>query len=153
MRRKEKKITDKKEIEQIFKDAQVCRLGLFDGKYPYIVPMNFGYRDNILYFHSALVGRKIDILKKNPDICFEIDIPGKTIISEKACNWSMAFSSIIGEGKVVFINDKGEQAEALNIIMEHYSRKGEWDFNRKMMDKTLAFKVNIDNISVKRSGN
>ena len=65
MRRKEKEIKDKKEIEQIFKEAHVCRLGMVDGKIPYIVPMNFGYRDNILYFHSALSGRKIDILKNN----------------------------------------------------------------------------------------
>ena len=64
MRRKEKEIKDKKEIEQIFKYSHVCRLGIFDGKMPYIVPMNFGYRDNILYFHSALEGRKVDIQKK-----------------------------------------------------------------------------------------
>jgi len=152
MRRKEKKIIEKKEIDQIFIEANVCRLGLVDGKIPYIVPMNFGYRDNILYFHSALVGRKVNILKKNPDVCFEIDIPGKTINSEKACNWSMAFVSIIGEGKVLFINDTADKINALNIIMEHYSDKNEWDFNKKMMEKTLVFKVGIDKISVKKSG-
>ncbi len=152
MRRKEKEITDKKEIEQIFKEALVCRLGMFDGKMPYVVPLNFGYRDNILYFHSALVGRKVDILKKNPNVCFEIDISGKTIISEKACNWSMSFQSIIGEGKVRFLDDETDKINALNIIMAHYSDEGEWDFNKKMMEKTFVFKVEIDKISVKRSG-
>ena len=151
MRRKEKEITNGNEIEQIFKEALVCRLGMFDGKIPYIVPMNFGYRDNTLYFHSALVGRKIDILKKNPDVCFEIDIPGKTITSDKACNWSMVFLSIIGEGSVLFIDNESEKIKALNIIMSHYSDKDNWDFNKKMMGKTLVFKVEIENISVKRS--
>ncbi len=152
MRRKEKEITDKKEIEQIFKDAQVCRLGLFDGKSPYIVPLNFGYKEDTLYIHSSLVGRKIDILKNNPNVCFEIDIPGKTINSEKACNWSMAFVSIIGEGKAQFLDEEADKINALNIIMEHYSDSGEWDFNKKMMEKTLVFKVEIENISAKRSG-
>lgn len=152
MRRKEKEITDKKEIEQIFKKALVCRLGLVDGKKPYIVPLNFGYEKDILYFHSALVGRKIDVLKRNSNICFEIDIPGKTISSDKACNWSMVFLSIIGEGRVLFIDNESEKIKALNIIMSHYSDKDEWDFNKKMMEKTLVFKVEIDNVSAKRSG-
>jgi uncharacterized protein len=152
MRREEKEITNKKEIEQIFKEALVCRLGLFDGKSPYLVPVNFGYKEDTLYFHSALVGRKIDIIKKNPDVCFEIDIPGKTISSEKACNWGMSFVSIIGEGKVEFLDDETEKIDALNIIMEHYSDSREWVFNNKMMGKTLVFKVEIDNISAKKSG-
>ncbi len=149
MRRKEKEI---KEIEQIFKEAHTCRLGLFDGKIPYIVPMNFGYRDDILYFHSALSGRKIDILNRNPDVCFEIDIPGEPVTSENACNWSMPFKSIIGEGRVSFIDDKKEKADALNIIMGHYSGKTNWEFNQKMMNKTLVFKVKVESISSKRSG-
>jgi len=98
-----------------------------------------------------LVGRKVDILKKNPNVCFEIDISVKTIISEKACNWSMSFQSIIGEGKVRFLDDETDKINALNIIMAHYSGEGEWDFNKKMMGKTLVFKVEIENISVKRS--
>ena len=152
MRRKEKEITDRNNIEQTFKEAQVCRLGLFDGKIPYIVPMNFGYRDDILYFHSAVSGRKIDILEKNPVVCFEIDILGEPVTSEKACNWSMTFKSIIGEGRVSFIDDENEKTDALNIIMGHYSEKTNWEFNRKMMDKTLIFKVKVVSISSKRSG-
>lgn len=151
MRRKEKEITDKKEIEQIFETAQVCRIAMIDGRKPYIVPMNFGYKDNILYFHTALYGRKIDILNNNPDVCFEIDIPGEVIKSKEACSWSMAFQSIIGEGSVFFVENVTEKSEALNIIMSHYSDKDEWDFNKKMMEKTLVFKVKINNISVKKS--
>jgi len=152
MRRKEKELTDQYEIDQIFIEAHVCRLGMLDGVKPYIVPLNFGYKDNTIYFHSALVGRKIDILTKNPEVCFEIDIPGKAISSEKACNWSMAFISIIGEGRVIFIKNESEKIEALNIIMSHYSDKDEWNFNKKMVGKTLVFKVKIENISAKRSG-
>lgn len=152
MRKKEKELINNKEIEQIFKEAHVCRLGMVDGKIPYIVPMNFGYRDNILYFHSALSGRKIDILRENPNVCFEIDIPGEVINSKEACSWSMNYRSIIGEGKAEFIWDEDEKADALNIIMGHYSGKTNWDINRKMLKNTLVFKVLINNMSAKRSG-
>ena len=152
MRRIDKEIKDENDIKQIFKEAHVCRLGMFDGKIPYIVPMNFGYRDDILYFHSALAGRKIDILNKNPNICFEIDIPGEVIKSKEACSWSMNYRSIIGEGRVEFIKDNSEKIDAFNIIMNQYSESNNWEFSRKMIDKTLVFKVKIDSISSKRSG-
>lgn len=152
MRRKEKEITDKKDIEQIIKESKVCRLGMFDGKIPYIVPMNFGYRDNILYFHSALSGRKIDILNKNSDVCFEIDIPGEVIKSKEACSWSMNYRSIMGEGTVQFIKDTSEKIDAFNIIMNQHSEKNNWEFKEKMFEKTLIFKVKIETISAKRSG-
>ncbi len=152
MRRKEKEIKDKNDIKQIFKEAHVCRLGMLDGKIPYIVPMNFGYRDNTLYFHSALAGRKIDILKKNPNVCFEIDIPGKPITSKEACSWSMNYRSIIGEGRAEFIKDNSEKRDAFNIILNQYSESNSWEFGQKMIDKTLVFKVKIDSISAKKSG-
>lgn len=152
MRRKEKEITDKKEIEQIFETAQVCRIAMIDGGKPYIVPMNFGYKDDILYFHSALSGRKIDILNNNPDVCFEIDIPGEVIKSKEACSWSMNYRSVIGEGMVEFIKDDSMKRDAFNIIMNQYSESNNWKFGQKMIDNTLVFKVKIDSISVKRSG-
>ncbi len=152
MRRKEKEITVRKDIEQIIKEAHVCRLGMFDGEMPYIVPMNFGYSDNTLYFHSALSGRKIEILNKNPDVCFEIDIPGEVIKSKEACSWSMNYRSVIGEGRVQFIKDTSEKIDAFNIIMNQYSEKDNWEFKEKMFEKTLIFKVKIENISAKRSG-
>lgn len=64
MRRKEKEITESKILHEIVESAQVCRLGLSDGNAPYIVPLSFGYRDGVLYFHSAAESKKIDIIKK-----------------------------------------------------------------------------------------
>ncbi|MFC1532217.1 pyridoxamine 5'-phosphate oxidase family protein [Thermodesulfobacteriota bacterium] len=64
MRRKEKEITKKSEIEAVINKALVCRVGLSDNNFPYIVPLCFGYQDNTIYIHGALEGRKIDILKK-----------------------------------------------------------------------------------------
>jgi nitroimidazol reductase NimA-like FMN-containing flavoprotein (pyridoxamine 5'-phosphate oxidase superfamily) len=73
LRRADKEITDRDEIESIIRKSLVCRLGLTDNARLYIVPLCFGYTDNRLYFHSATEGRKIEILKRNNEVCFEFD--------------------------------------------------------------------------------
>ena len=70
MRRKDKEITDEKVINEILEKAKVCRLALFDKDYPYIVPMNYGYKDNALFFHVAKEGKKIDLIKRNNNVRF-----------------------------------------------------------------------------------
>ena len=152
MRRKEKEIAEKKVLDEIIDEAMVCRLGLYDGTRPYIVPMSFGYREGNLYFHSAPEGRKIDILKKHPEVFFEIDIPGSTVESVEACGWSMNYRSVMGEGTAEFMHTVSEQKEALNIIMEHYSGRKDWDFPERMLEKTLVFTVKIETATAKKSG-
>ena len=73
MRRKEKEIIDQNIIEEILTNSFICRVAFFDEEYPYIVPMNYGYRDNTLYFHCGLQGRKIDLIKRNNKVGFEIE--------------------------------------------------------------------------------
>jgi hypothetical protein len=70
MRRSDREITDIVEIESILNEAHVCRIGLSVGVEPYIVPLCFGYIGGTIYLHSAMFGKKIAILKKNPRCCF-----------------------------------------------------------------------------------
>jgi len=62
------KITDIDEMEGIIKEATCCRIGLVDNDEPYVVPVCFGYERDALYFHGALAGRKVDLIKKNNNI-------------------------------------------------------------------------------------
>jgi hypothetical protein len=87
LRRKEKEITDIKEIESIIQRSQVCRLALVDAGLPYIVPLCFGYKNKMLYFHSAKEGQKIDILRRNRQVCFEFDIDARARSGKTACAW------------------------------------------------------------------
>ena len=73
MRRNEREITDPKIIEEIIHQATICRIALYDADYPYIVPLNYGYESGALYFHSAKEGKKIDLIRKNSRVCFEIE--------------------------------------------------------------------------------
>ena len=80
MRRTDRKISRTDEIESIIKKADVCRIALVDGNRPYIIPMNFGYeksKPSKIYFHCASDGRKLDLIRKNNNACFEMDTDHK----------------------------------------------------------------------------
>jgi len=152
MRRKDKEIKDKKEIESIINRAIVCRIALSDNNMPYIVPINFGYKDNCLYIHSATEGKKIDIIKKNNDICFEIDIAHEILQGKSACHTTMKYYSVIGYGKAYIIDDSEEKIKALNIIIEHYLPEIPHEYSEKFLKKIVIIKIEIDNMTGKKSG-
>ncbi len=150
MRRKEKEITDLKEIEQIITKAKVCRIAMSLNDIPYVVPVCFGYDSKTLYFHCAKQGKKIDILKQNNQICFEFDIDYKLVHGDKACKWGMQFKSVIGYGKAYFIEDIKEKQKALDIIMQTYSNKS-FDFPENNLNTTLVIKIDIKEMTGKKS--
>ncbi|RLC18093.1 MAG: pyridoxamine 5'-phosphate oxidase family protein [Deltaproteobacteria bacterium] len=150
MRRKEKEITDIKEIEKFLHQSNVCRLAMVDGDKPYMVPLNFGYHDGCLFFHSAKEGRKIDLIKKNPNVCFEFDQLIKFKKAKIACDWGVEYKSVIGSGKAQLLDDLEEKIEALNIIMAQYSDRM-FEYPEKMLEKTIVIKVQIDSMTGKQS--
>lgn len=151
MRRKEQEISDLKEIEKLIEKSEVCRIAMFDNEYPYIVPMNYGYRDRTLYLHSGVEGKKIDLLNKNGNICFEIDETSGIIKDEVNCNWGISYTSVIGKGVAQFIEGFEEKQKALEIIMAQYSDDEEFEFHPNAVFKTAVLKVKINEITAKRS--
>ncbi len=151
MRRKDKEINDIASIEDIILKARVCRLALSENGQPYIVPLCFGYKDNIFYFHSAREGKKLDILRSNNNICFEIDIDHELSKEENACDCSMKYKSVIGFGKAVFIEDIETKRKALDIIMQHYS-DGSFEYPVDTIKNTAIIRVEVDSMTGKKSG-
>lgn len=151
MRRKDKEITDKAVIEEILTKSQICRVALNDGEFPYIVPFYYGYRDNAFYFHSAKEGKKIDLIKKNNKVCFEIEYMSKVIENEVSCKWSAKYRSIIGFGTIEIISGFEEKEKGLNLIMEHYGKK-ENVFNEQNINNIVILKLSILHFSAKQSG-
>ncbi len=151
MRRKDKEIKDKDKIEQLIREAQVCHLALADNRQPYVVPLNFGYRDNTVYFHSARQGRKIDMLKANPRVCLEFSNPREIVRGETNCEWGQRFESVIAFGEARFIEDETGKIEALDVIMEHYGGQGgEYPDNKLKITTVIA--ITLNEITGKRSG-
>ena len=149
--KKKKEILKVSAIEEIIKKALICRLGLSDGENPYIVPLSFGYKDKTLYFHSAAKGKKINIIRKNPRVCFEIDINSEIIKAEDACKWSMRYQSVIGYGKAVLLQNTDEKREALKVIMSQYSDR-QYHFIDKEIQKLAVIKLEIEDMTGKQSG-
>ncbi|MCF8092357.1 MAG: pyridoxamine 5'-phosphate oxidase family protein [Desulfotignum sp.] len=149
MRRKEKQITKTADIEQILKQGQVCRLGFVDRNVPYIVPVNYGYQDQALYFHSAPAGRKIDLICANPLVCFEVDELVKMNKAANACDWGVSFKSVIGTGTARMLETPAEKKAGLDIIMAHYSGRS-FDYPDKMLAKTAVIKVTVEEMTGKQ---
>ncbi len=151
MRRKDKEITDPVEIEKIIQEAQICRLAMVDGSNPYMVPLSFGAEGDSLYFHSGRKGMKLDILRANPSVCFEMDLQGEVLESEKPCEWTVQYRSVIGFGNAEFLENPDAKGDAFRIIMAHYSDRT-FEFSDEMLRSVVIIKVKIAGISAKQSG-
>jgi len=155
MRRKEKEITGINEKLEIIAKCNVCRIGLSENNYPYIVPLNYGFSYNdgklSLYFHCAIEGKKMDIIKKNNNACFEIDCDTKLIEGEKPCNYGYEFKSIIGFGKIVILDTKDEKSEGLNYLMKNLTGKYlKYDFNENELKNVIILKMLVDEFTGKQ---
>ncbi len=152
MRRRDREIHDPDEMEHILQNGRICRLGLCENNVPYIVPMNYGYAEGTLYFHSAKSGRKLTIIKQNSYACFEIEVGTEIIDNTQACNWGMRFKSVIGYGTLEEVQGSSEKAAGLAVLMKHYSGKTGWELPASKVEATLVLKLRIDTMSGKQSG-
>lgn len=150
MRHAEREITDNDEIDDVIMKAEVCRLAVIDEGEPYIVPLNFGYQRGTFYFHCAREGRKLDILRRNPRVCFELESDVHLIRGEKACQWSSSFRSVIGWGEATILMDEEEVKEGLKVIMDHYA-PGAHDFDPRSLSLTAVIRVDVERMTCKRS--
>lgn len=151
MRRSDREITDYDEILELVKRCDVCRVAMFDEQYPYIVPMNFGYKveDNgamIIYFHGAKQGKKHDLLSKNNHVGFEMDISKPY---EKG-TITMQYESLVGFGDMEVIDEESERIEAHLAILRHYN-DDDVQVSADMMRNTCMLKLNVKHITGKRN--
>jgi len=143
------KITDIDEMEGVIKRALICRLGLVDNDEPYVIPVCFGYERGALYFHGRLKGRKVELIKKNNKVCFEMDIDVELKKAGDPCDWAMKGKSVVGVGRASILEDDAEKSYALGLIMGHYT-EGDFSFPESELDRTLVVKVDIESITGKK---
>ena len=153
MQRKEREITDIKVIEEILLKSEICRIGMIDRGVPYIVPLNYGYFDHAIYMHSALDGKKINLLKANNKVCFEIEYKTAIIKKDIPCEWSTKYRSLIGYGTIEIITDDEQKKHGLDIIMAHYAKTTNNIYKEKKLEKIVILKLRIEQVTGKQSGN
>jgi len=154
MRRADREITDKEEIVKVLEKCDVCRLGLADDNIPYIVPLNYGYEyidgKLTLFFHCAKKGKKLDIISKNPFACFEVDCSHNLIEASEACEYTMEYESVIGNGEIHLCGEKSEKIKALKLLMSKYASGKEFNFPDHMIDSVVVFKLEVSEFTGKR---
>jgi nitroimidazol reductase NimA-like FMN-containing flavoprotein (pyridoxamine 5'-phosphate oxidase superfamily) len=151
MRRKDREITDPREMEAILSCAPVCRLALADGGEPYVVPVCFGIEGRSIYIHSALEGKKIGILRKNPRCCVEVDRTGGPLPDERPCSWEMQYQSVICKGEAVFVEEPAKKQRALDCILRHYGGE-EHPFSEKELEHVCVIRIDILEMTGKKHG-
>lgn len=151
---KNRKITLKEELERIIGECDVCSLAMVDqeGK-PYVIPMNFGYVEDVIYLHSSQIGKKIDVLKNNNNVsvAFSTDHELRWQSEKVACSYSMKYRSVLAYGKVEFVEDKEDKVNALNIIMKNYTDR-EFKYNDPSILEVMVFKVRIEKMTGRAYG-
>ena len=154
MRRKDREVADPGSMLEIMRQCDCCRLGLRDGDGVYIVPLNFGFCQEddklVLYFHGAGSGRKIELLKACPQVGFEMDTAHGLGEHETACGYSYHYASIMGTGRVSFLEDHQEKLAALGCILAHYSDRTEWEFSGETVKHTAVLRLEVTKWSCKR---
>ena len=146
MTKRELQITDKERILQILDTARVLHLGLAVNNEPYVVPLNYGYiMENgklVLYLHSAQRGKKLDMLRANPNVFFEMDCDRVPFESKLPCQYGMVYSSIMGRGVATIVEDVEEKKRAMTILMKTQSGK-DFEFNDRLVSMVAVVRVDV----------
>ncbi len=150
VRRADREITDRAAIEEILRRAEVCRVAMIADGEPYVVPLNFGYRDGKAYFHSFPHGRKIDAIRADARVCFEVDLDHRLITGEIACDWTFDYTSVIGFGRARVLEDPAEKLAGLTAIMNHLGDK-EPIFRERDVDRVAVVEIEFERLTGKQS--
>lgn len=151
--RREREVTDPQEILRILDRAKIVHLGMIDGDEPYVVPLNYGYTMEdgtlCLYLHGATAGRKIDVLRANPKVFFEMDCDIAPFEGITACHYGNAYASVMGRGTAEILEDMEEKKKGLSILMKTQTGK-DFEFNDKMAAVVSVIRITALDYTAKR---
>ena len=119
---------------------------------PYVVPMNYGYtKENgklVMYLHSAVRGKKLDMIRMNPKVFFEIDCDLVPFESELPCQYGLAYSSVMGKGIARIVDDVEEKKKAMSILMKTQTGK-DFTFEDRLVSIVAVIRIDVDAYTAK----
>lgn len=132
-------------LEEIIHSCNTCHVAMVEDDKPYLLGFNFGYKDKTIYLHCAKEGKKLDILRKNNNVCVYFDSDHHLFARHKevACSWRMRYRSVMAHGKAELINDYDQKENALKIFMSNYSDIN-FKYSKPAIDNILIIKIKID---------
>ena len=152
MTKRELQITDENQIRAILDTAKVVHLGLCVDNEPYVVPMNYGYTmidgKLTIYLHSAVLGKKLDMIRKNPRVFIEMDCDRQPFEGEKPCQYGLSYSSLMGRGTARIIEDVAEKEQAMTALMKTQTQK-DFTFNEKLVSIVAVVRIDVEEYTAK----
>ena len=168
MRRKDREIKGPADILAIIEAADSCRLAMVDARgnkpLPYVVAMNFGFEPGLggapagtFWFHCAREGLKLDLLRRQPEVCVQLDCDHEPVTNALGCGWGMRYASVLARGRAGIVEDPEQRRHGLDCLMQHYERL--WglppgsrprEYDEKSVALTTVFRVDVDGLTAKR---
>ena len=152
MTKRELQITDEGQIRTILDTAKVLHLGLCVDNEPYVVPMNYGYTMEegklVLYLHSAVRGKKLDMMRANPKVFFELDCDRVPFEGKKPCQYGLAYSSVMGRGTATIVDDVEEKKQAMTFLMKTQTQK-DFEFSDEWVSIVTVIRIDVAEFTAK----
>ncbi|TFE30782.1 pyridoxamine 5'-phosphate oxidase family protein [Cohnella luojiensis] len=152
--------TDTGKIQHFLENTRTGFLGLSSEDVPYVIPLNFVWLNDAVYFHGAQDGRKIIYIEHNPLACFTVSEDYGTITDLVPANTDTAYMSVIIEGTVIRVTDINEATEAMQAMLDKYV-PGYYDrplahshlerYVSSLGSKTAVYKLTADSVSAKEN--
>ena len=150
--KRERQVTDPEQIRHILDTGKVLHLGLAVNDEPYVVPMNYGYTMEdgklTLYLHSAVQGKKLDMMRANPKVFFEIDCDLMPFEGKVACQYGLVYSSIMGRGTATIVEDVEEKKKAMSVLMKTQTGK-DFTFEDRLVSIVAVVRIDVAEYTAK----
>ena len=155
MRRQDREVTERAQLEDIIRRCDCIHLGLMDGNYPYVVPLNFGYEWTehglTFYMHAAGEGKKLELIREDSHASFCMDTSHKLVRGSIPCSWSYRYESVMGRGEAVLVTEPEEKRRGMASVASHYSGSEKMpDFPESMMERVAIIRLTATEITGKQ---
>jgi nitroimidazol reductase NimA-like FMN-containing flavoprotein (pyridoxamine 5'-phosphate oxidase superfamily) len=147
---KKYEIRSKQKMIDFLNSQPVGRIASIDKNgFPQVIPMNFVFAYNAVYMHSHPFGEKLDNIRRNPNVGFEVDrhicfLPSYYFHPTDASQADTLYISVVIKGRAEIVEDNEEKARALNALMEKYQKEGRYealDENMPSVSEVAIIKV------------
>jgi uncharacterized protein len=151
MRRNNRQITDPALLEEILRRGQVLRLAMCRDNQPYLLPLNYGYTPGRIYLHTGRQGLKLEYLRANPRVCFEVSVDVELQPAPAACAWNCHYLCVLGFGRAVEVSDEDERRLGLLAVTAQYAGPGPHQLRAESLEKACLLRIDIEELSGKRN--
>lgn len=147
MRRRDREVTDFDAMLRIVDACDVVRVGLSDGDFPYIVPLNFAYAAAdgalALYVHGAMAGRKYELMRKNGVCSFEMDVPLRMECLPESGGVTMRYASVMGMARIEFLEGEEKRRAVDSVIMARWAATRDFAYDKRALSHTAVARLSV----------